>query len=572
MTTTNQDIAALFERMAILLELEGANTFRVRAYQNAANLISNLSKSLSDMVAQGDDPSLLPGIGKDLSEKIKQIIKTGKLKQLQELEIRIPPVLLQLLKIQGLGPKRIRTLQKKLIIHSLDDLKQAALKGKIRELSGFGAKIEQQILKGIEYREENSKRILWADAEPIVQNLITYLKQTKSVKHVEAAGSFRRKKESIGDLDILAICRNSKPVIQHFIHYPEVGQVMAQGNTRSTVLLHNGLQVDLRVVAAKSYGAALHYFTGSQAHNIAIRKLALQKNLKVNEYGVYCANRYIAGKTEAEIFKQVGLPYIEPELRENSGEIEAAQKGMLPQLITIGNIRGDLHTHSQETDGALSLEELAQAAQTLGYEYLAITDHSQHMTIARGMDDKRLWQQIKAIDKLNARLNGIVLLKGIEVDILENGKLDLPDSILKELDFTIGSIHSKFNLPENKQTERILRAMDNPLFTILGHPTSRLLGTRAGYTVNMERIIQGAKQRGCFIELNAHPQRLDITDIHCKQAKAEGVLIAISSDAHSLKGLQCMRYGVQQAQRGWLEAKDVLNTRPLKILKQLFKR
>ncbi|MCK5219586.1 PHP domain-containing protein, partial [bacterium] len=378
--------------------------------------------------------------------------------------------------------------------------------------------------------------------------------------------------ETVGDLDILAVCPQPELVMQTFLRHPHVEKVISHGSTRSSVILHGGLQVDLRVVSGKSFGAALHYFTGSQAHNIALRKLAQQQNLKLNEYGVFRGERQLAGKTEAEVYKQLGLPYIPPELREMTGELEAAAAGKLPDLITLNKLRGDLHCHTSETDGALSLKELALAAQELGYEYLGITDHSQYVTIAAGMDEKRLRRQLEAIDQVNAKHKDIVLLKGIEVDIMDNGKLDLPDSVLKELDFTVCSIHSKFNLPEDRQTERILRAMDNPLFTVFGHPSGRLISTRPGYAVNMEKIVLGAKERGCFLELNAYPQRLDLTDVYCRLAKETGVLVAISSDAHSRQGLDALRYGINQARRGWLEARDVLNTRPLRELRKLFKR
>jgi DNA polymerase (family 10) len=572
MFISNQDIAALLSRMAVLLELEGANVFRVRAYQNAAALIDKLPHNLADSKQEDKALTGLPGIGKDLAGKINEIIQRGSFRQLEELEARLPKVLLELIKIPGLGPKRARALWDNLSLQTVADLKAAAGKGKIRGLSGFGPKLEEQILQGIAFYEANPLRTLWADAENTAHELCSYLKQIKTVAQVEAAGSFRRKKETVGDLDILAVCPQPELVMQTFLRHPHVEKVISHGSTRSSVILRSGLQVDLRVVLGKSFGAALHYFTGSQAHNIALRKLAQQQNLKLNEYGVFRGERQLAGKTEAEVYQQLGLPYIPPELREMTGELEAAAAGKLPDLITLNKLRGDLHCHTSETDGALSLEELALAAQDLGYEYLGITDHSQHVTIAAGMDEKRLRRQLKAIDQVNAKHKDIVLLKGIEVDIMDNGKLDLPDSVLKELDFTVCSIHSKFNLPEARQTERILRAMDNPLFTVFGHPSGRLIGTRPGYAVNMEKIVLGAKERGCFLELNAHPQRLDLTEVYCRLAKETGVLVAISSDAHSRQGLDALRYGINQARRGWLEARDVLNTRPLGELRKLFKR
>lgn len=360
--------------------------------------------------------------------------------------------------------------------------------------------------------------------------------------------------------------------MERFVNYEEVHHVMARGTTRSTVVLQSGLQVDLRVVPQVSYGAALHYFTGSKAHSIAVRKLGQNKQLKINEYGVFRGNKRIAGRSEEEVYAQVDLPYIEPELREAQGEIEAAQHHKLPTLVTLEDIRGDLHAHTNATDGRNRLEEMAQAAQAKGYQYLAITDHSQRLSMTNGLDAKRLAQQIDAIDRLNAKLNGFVLLKAIEVDILEDGSLDLPDDILKALDFTVCSVHSKFQLSQQRQTERIMRAMDNPYFTILGHPTGRLIQERAPYDVNMERLLQAARQRGCFLELNAQPARLDPPAMYCKMAKEMGVKMAIASDAHSVNDLDLMRFGIGQARRGWLEADDVINTRNWNALQKLLTR
>jgi DNA polymerase (family 10) len=386
------------------------------------------------------------------------------------------------------------------------------------------------------------------------------------------AGSYRRRKDTVGDLDIVVAADPDTDVMQRFVSYDEVDEVAAHGETRATVVLRSGLQVDLRVVPQESYGAALHYFTGSKAHNIAVRKLGLERGLKINEYGVFRGTRRIAGDTEESIYEQVRLPFIPPELREDRGEIVAAASRKLPKLVELKDVRGDLHVHTDASDGVNTLREMAHAARALGYEYLAITDHSQHVTVARGLDAKRLARQIKAIDKLNAQIEGIRLLKGIEVDILADGSLDLPDAILADLDFTVCAIHYKFDLKEVEQTERVLRAMDNPYFNIFAHPTGRLLGERAAYGIDLERLLRAAKERGCFIELNAHPTRLDIDDHACRLAKDIGVKVSLGTDAHSLDGLQFMKYGVGQARRGWLEPKDVLNTRPLKELAKLLAR
>lgn len=572
MPVQNQEIANAFTRVADLLQIEGANVFRVRAYQNAALLVRDLPHSLADLVAQGADLTQLPGIGRDLAEKIIELVTTGKLKLLEEMSGRLPPGLLEFLKLPGLGPKRVRTLYTELKLTTLAQLKQAASAGKLRELSGFGPKLEAQVLKGIQDREANPERMLWAAAEPVVRSLTAALARVKGADRVVAAGSFRRRRETVGDLDVLAAGEGGQGVMRAFLAYEDVAKVVSQGPTRSTAVFRNGLQVDLRVVPSESYGAALNYFTGSKAHNVALRQLAQKKGLKLNEYGLFRGSKRVAGRTEAEIYERLGLPYLEPELREMRGELDAAREGTLPKLVTAADLRGDLHAHTNESDGTATLEEMAASARARGYAYLAVTDHSQRVTVAHGLDAKRLLHQLDAIDALNARLKGFTLLKGLEVDILEDGSLDLSRDLLDRLDLTVCSLHSKFNLSREKQTERILRAMDDPHFSILGHPTGRLLNERTPYELDLERVIRGAAERGCFLELNSHPQRLDLDDVHCQLAKAMGVKTAISTDAHSPADLDNVRYGINQARRGWLTAGDVLNTRPLKELKALLKR
>ncbi len=564
------EIAEKFNTLANLLEIEGANPFRVRAYRNAARIIGGLTKNVADLIAEGEDLTELPGIGKDLAEKIKTLIETGELAILTETETRIPSFLSDMMKIEGLGPKRVQLLYKKLHIKNAADLKIAIEKGKVRKLHGLGEKIEQTILRGIE--SQHATRIKLADAFPVANAFIQYLKQNKHVNKIECAGSFRRRKETVGDLDILVTTNAAKEVIDYFIHFAEVANVMSAGTTRAAVHLHSGIQVDLRVVPEKSYGAALLYFTGSKEHNIALRKMAVQKNLKLNEYGVFKNEKYIAGKTEDDIYKLFDMQYIEPELREDHGEIFAAMQNDLPKLITLKDICGDLHCHTRATDGEASLEAMAKAAEAHGYEYLAITDHSKHLSVAHGLDRKDLFAQIKMIDKLNAKLKKLVILKSIEVDILENGSLDLPHDVLSELDLTICSIHSHFNLPAEQQTERILRAMDNPHFNIFAHPTGRLINERAPYGLDMERIMEAAKETKCILELNAQPARLDLNDMQCKMAKELGIKIAISTDAHSTIELGFMEFGIFQARRGWLTKSDVINTLPLRELRKLWKR
>jgi len=572
MPIRNAEIAEFFKKVADLLEIDGANPFRVRAYRTAVRTVNSLGRDVSDLIAAQEDLTLLPGIGKELAAKIKEIVATGRLAKLEELEKSIPSELHQVLKLPGLGPKKVKVLYDQLNIHSLSDLEKAARKERIRNLAGFGKKSEERILEEIEQRGQGKERIQWIVAEKVAASFIEYLKVQPTVRHIDMAGSFRRRQETVGDLDILVSCDSPAQIMALFIRYEDVQRVIAQGETKSSVILRGGLQVDLRVVDPQSYGAALHYFTGSQLHNIALRRLARQMGLKINEYGVFNKDQRIAGQTEKDVFAALKLPYIEPELREDRGEIQAARQDRLPELVTLEDIRGDLHCHTDDTDGHHSVEEFARAAARKGYEYIGITNHSRHLRIARGLDPEGVKSLIKKIDRLNQKLDDIVIFKSMEVDILKDGTLDLPDSILKELDFTICSVHSDFRLPRQTQTERLIRAMDNPFFTILGHPSGRLINQRPAYAVDLQRLIAAAAERGCIMELNANPDRLDLDDVHCKIAKEVGVPVAISTDAHWMDHLDYMRLGVGQARRGWLEAKDVLNTRGVKELKQIFRR
>ncbi len=579
MPVHNSEVARIFEEYADLLEINGANEYRVRAYRTAARNISYLGQNLADMVRRGEELSSLPGIGEDLAGKIKEIVQTGHLSQLENLKKTIPEDLVSITHIAGLGPRRAYRLYYGLGIASIQELEQAAREGKIRSLRGFGIKSEQAILADIERRGEarEGRKIKLSAAEETVEPLQAYLAESRGVRRVEVAGSYRRGVEIIGDLDILATAEQSpaeqgSDVIDRLIHYDHVERVIASGPTRSTVILRNGLQVDLRVVSDESYGAALHYFTGARPHTLAVRKMASRRRLKINEYGVFKGEQFIAGRIEEEVYAQVGLPYIEPELRENRGEIEAAKAGKLPNLIKPENIRGDLHTHTRASDGYSSLEEMARAAQARGYEYLAITEHSRRLTIAHGLDSRRLTGQIAEIDDMNSRFDRMRLLKGLEVDILEDGSLDMPAEILEKLDLVVCSVHSHFNLSREKQTDRIIRAMQHPYFLILGHPTGRLIDERGPYDLDMEKMLKAAREYGCIMELNAQPDRLDLDDIYCKMAKDMGVMIAIGSDAHSTFELDFMRFGVIQARRGWLEAGNVLNTRSWRELQRILDR
>ena len=496
----NADIAAVFDEIADLLEIESANPFRVRAYRNAARTLRDLNQDVAAMMARGEDVTELPGIGEDLASKIKEIVETGTAALLEEHRKKVPTTLTNLLKIPGLGPKRVQTLYHKLGIRTLDDLQKAAQEGRVRTLQGFGAKIEQHILEQLKAKASEEKRFKLAIATQDAEAFIAYLKASPGVEQIVAAGSYRRVKETIGDLDLLVTARSASPVIDRFVSYPEVEEVLAHGTTKASIRLACRLQVDLRVVPEASYGAALQYFTGSKEHNVVLRQLAQQQGFKLNEYGLFKGEQSVAGATEESVYAAMGLPAIPPELRENRGEFEAARAGRLPKLVELADLKGDLHAHTKATDGRNSLKEMVEAARKRGFEYLAITDHSRRLAMAHGLDPKRLLEQLGEIDRLNDASPGLTILKGIEVDILEYGSLDLPDEDLNRLDLVVGAVHSHFRLSREKQTERILRAMDRPHFTILAHPSGRLIDEREPYEVDMPRLIQHARERGCVLK------------------------------------------------------------------------
>ena len=572
MPVHNTDIAGIFDEIADFLEIEGENPFRVRAYRNAARTVSGLGSELKDMAAAGEDLTQLPGIGKELAAKIHEILETGTAKALIKLQQRIPKTVIEMLKLPNLGPKRVRVLYRDLKIKNLKQLSLAARKGRIRALEGFGEKTETAIAEAIEARAQKEKRYKIAAVKPTVDSLIDFLKKVSGVIDVVAAGSYRRSRETVGDLDILITARKSSPVMKRFLEYDAIDKVLSSGATRSSVVLRSGLQVDVRLVAKSSFGAALQYFTGSTDHNIASRRLGQQRGLKMNEYGVFRFEKQVAGRTEASVYRSVDMPYIPPELRENRGEIQAAGDNRLPELVERKDLKGDLHLHTLATDGRNSIEEMALAAKKHGLKYIAVTEHSDRLKVAGGLDPPRLMQQIDEIERLNDQLKGIRILKGLEVEILEDGTLDLPDAVLARLDLVVGTVHSYFNLSLEKQTERILRAMDHRYFSMLAHPTGRLIDEREPYQVDMTRVIHKARDRGCFLELNSNPRRLDLYDIYCQAARAEGVLVSINSDAHSINDFNYLAFGVGQARRGWLEKDDVLNTRSLVQLRKLLKR
>jgi DNA polymerase (family 10) len=569
MRIRNATVAEMFNTMADLLEIKGENPFRVRAYRTAAHTVYSLSSDVSELLENGEDLSRLPGIGKDLASKIEQIVMTGKLEVLEELKNEVPFELISLMRIAGLGGKRIKAINSRLGIQSIEQLEKAALEHKICKLPGFGEKIERSILDGIKQLRETGIRMKLYDAEEIVNRIRKFLQFEKDIDKLIVAGSFRRRRETVGDIDILITTDSPLKVISLFLQFPEIDKIMARGETRCTVILQSGMQVDIRVVSKESYGAALHYFTGSKAHNIGIRKMGVRLGLKINEYGIWKEGTRIAGENEEDVFRVVGLPFIQPEIREGKGELEAARTGRLPHLVETHQIRGDLHTHTLRTDGHATLEEMVEAARALGYEYIAITDHSHRLAMTHGLNEKDLAWQIDIIDKVNEKLKGFRILKGIEVDILEDGTLDLADSILKRLDLTVCSVHSKLNLSRKQQTQRILRAMENPYFTILAHPTGRLINRRAPIEIDMEKILIRARELQRVVEINSHPDRLDMNDEHCRMAKELGVKVSINTDAHSISDLNFIHFGVDQARRGWLEPSDVINTRGLSDLLNL---
>jgi len=572
MAVHNRDIAEAFRRMADVLDVEGENPFRVRAYRQAAATLESLPRDVGDMVAAGEDLTRLPGVGEDLANKIREIVTTGHFRALEEELSHLPPGLADLVRIPGLGPKRVRALYQLLGIESIEDLKKAAEAGEVANLPGFGARTEARILEEIARLGATERRLRLIDAEHIANPLTSWLEACPGVGRVLVAGSFRRRKETVGDLDILVTAADGADVTRRFSKHPDVTEVLSAGPTRATVRVGGGFQVDLRVVDENAYGSAALYFTGSKAHNIELRKLAIRHGWKLNEYGLFAGERVLAGATEKSIYARLGLDWIPPVLRENRGEIEAAAAHRLPTLIEVADIRGDLHVHTRASDGSNTVAELVAAAKARGYGYIAITDHSPRATVAGGLSVDRLLAQIDEIDALNAEQKDFVILKGAEVDILPDGTLDYPDDILARLDVVVASVHSAFAKPMAAQTERIMRAMDNPHVSIIGHPTGRLINERPPYAVDVDRLVEHARATGCLLEINAQPSRLDLDDVHAMAARAAGVPLVISTDAHSVDGLDMMRFGVDQAQRAWLEPRHVANTHGVRKLMAMLKR
>jgi DNA polymerase (family 10) len=566
---TNQEIAEILVHISEILDIQGENTFKIRAYIKASQTIENLTYQLSSLEDKKKITEL-PGIGEGIAKKIKELLETGKLKYYEDLKKSEYALLTEFLRIPGMGPKHAKLVYDTLGIKTVEQLQKAAQQGKLKDLYGLGEKVEQNILQGIQQVKKYKERLPLAFIYPRAQNILEEMEKVKEVKQITLAGSLRRMRETIADVDILVSSDKPRPVMDAFVNLPQTQKVVAKGSTKSSIVTKDGFQVDLRVVKSESFGAASHYFTGSKAHNIRIRSLGINKGLKVNEYGVFKGEKSIAGKIEEEVFKSVGLPFIPPELREDQGEIEAAQNGKLPSLIELKHIKGDLHVHSNWTDGNNTIEEMAKAAQRRGYRYIAICDHSPTVGITNGLTGERLLKQIKEIERLNRKLKGFKILSGIEVDIRSNSQLDLNDEILEKCDIVVAAVHTKFTQPQDEMTRRIIKAIENPNVDILAHPTGRLIGKREPYQVDMDKIMDACKANGKVLELNAYPERLDLSDINCRKAKEKGIKIAISTDAHRDVHLEWMKFGVATAKRGWIEPKDVINTMPLtKLLKFL---
>jgi DNA polymerase (family 10) len=560
----NPDIARLFDEVADLLEIQDANPFRVRAYRNAARTIRDFPEPIADLVRAGTkDLTDIPGIGDDLAEKITDIVTTGELPLRKQLAGKLPAGLLDLLRIPGLGPKRVKLLYKKLKVKSAADLAKALETGKIQKLKGFGPKMEEKMRAGIGQAQVGERRMLLNEAETQATAVVAYLQAGGGILQMEVAGSYRRRRETIGDLDIVVTSEDSVPVMDRFAEYREVADVVSKGETRATVKLRGGLQVDLRAVEPDAYGAALLYFTGSKAHNIELRKIAQEKSYKLNEYGLFKGTRRAAGKTEEEIYAKLGLDWIPPELREARGEIALAREHRLPDLVALDEIRGDLQMHTSTTDGKGTIDDMAHAARALGYAYIAITDHSKRVTMARGLDAKRLREQWKAIDAWNATSRGFTILKSVELDILENGKLDLPDDVLAEADYVVTTMHYGLNQTEKQLTRRLVGAAEHQWVDAIGHPTGRLVGKREPYPFDFDALCRACVATGCLLELNGHPERMDLPDTLAAAGKQHGVRFVLSTDSHQAGNLAFMRYAVDLARRAGLEAKNILNTRPL---------
>ena len=556
----NDEIAEMFETLADLLEFKGENPFKLNAYRKAARILRDLTEDVEVLIRENRLRSL-PGIGEGIEKKIIQAAATGKMDKLEEARQGVPTGILRIMEISGVGPKTAALVHDKLGISTVEELAEAARSGKLGGLPGMGDKKTQNILKGIEFTRLSSRRMNLGDALPFVESILEELK-ARGCPNAMAAGSLRRMRETIGDIDILVSGKDADTIIKTFTTLPAAKRVLAAGGTKGSVVMENGVQVDLRVVPPQSFGAALQYFTGSKPHNIRIRSIARERGLKVSEYGVFKGERRVAGRTEEKVYGALNLPLIPPVLREDRGEIEAAQAGKLPKLVEERDIKGDLHAHTNWSDGRNTIEEMGRAAQRLGYKYIVISDHTRALKVIGGLDAERLEKQIAEVRAVGRKLKGIKLLTGTEVDIRADGTLDMPDKVLAKLDFVMASVHSGFKQDRETITRRIVRAIENPNVDAIGHLTGRLLGRREAYDVDVEAVLKAAARTGTALELNANPLRLDITDQVCRRAKEVGAKVVINTDAHSIEDLSLMRFGIATAQRGWLEKSDILNTRP----------
>jgi DNA polymerase (family 10) len=563
----NLELAQIFYQMADLLDMKEVS-FKPRAYEKVARVLESLEKDVGEIYQEGGLEALekIPGVGEGIAQRIEEFIKTGRIKDYEKLKKECPVDLESLTAIEGLGSKKIKVLYKKLKIKNLKDLEKAAKAGKIRKLAGFGEKSEKNILQGIAFVKAGKGRFLLGLILPVVRQIIDDLKQLPEVGKISVAGSVRRMKETIGDIDILITSAKPEKVMDFFVQMPEVVKVWAKGPTKSSVRLKGGFDCDLRVIRKESFGAALQYFTGSKDHNILTRRIARQKGLKLNEYGVYKGKKRIAGQTEKEVYQAIGLPYIEPELRTNTGEIETALTGKLPKIIGYDDIKGDLHCHTDWSDGMETIEQMARAAKKIGYQYLAITDHTGQLKIAGGLDERRLLAQMAEIDRINKKFKDFKILKGCEVNIKNDGSLDIKDEVLAKLDIVVASIHSSFKMDKATMTKRLVRAIENPHVDIIGHPTGRVIFQREGYQFDFDKVLQAAKKTKTALEINAYPDRLDLRDMDVRKAVETGVKLVISTDAHNISQFHFIELGIAQARRGWAEKKDIWNTRSLRDL------
>jgi len=569
----NLDVARLLREMADLLEIQGANPFRIRAYRNAVATVQAQSRPLKSMVAEGEDLTALPGIGKNVAAHVVELFETGRITRLEELAEEFPRTLVELMRLDGVGPKKARKLFDELDVRTVDDLAAALTSGRVETLDGFGKKSAEKIVRAIEDHRKHVGRFRIHEAEELIAGVLAHMEGAPGVDRLEIAGSLRRRRDTIGDIDILAQCDgDGAAVIRHFAEYPGAARVGVVGESKGDIVLHSGLAVDLRVIPARSFGAALQYFSGSKEHTVAVRTRAVRQGLRMNEWGVFRPpegvdadsvgkddGERLAGDTEEGVYEALGLQWMAPALRENRGEVEAAADGELPTLVSLSDIKGDLQMHSTWSDGRASVEEMARACLALGYEYFALTDHSQAMAMVQGLTPERARQQWVEIDEVRERVPEILILKSAEVDILKDGSLDLPDEILEQLDVVVVSVHSFMDLDKKAMTDRVLKAMLHPSVDILAHPTGRLINKREPFELDVEAVLEAAAELDVAVELNANPNRLDLNDVHVHRAKELGVKVVISTDAHSPAGLSNMRFGVDQARRGWLEPSDVLN-------------